>query len=142
MCGINSHTYTWARVGRRVQVRPPVRPRPHDAYRTYRTHRTRPLSGCVPHTARDTPHIPHLKKMAAQITTKTIRATPDNVTEMRDLVKRWPQLNGLVRHLQEQNLFPGLRGLQITLTGRPEWVAKGLGAVQPSEAVKAQESAQ
>lgn len=79
--------------------------------------------------------------MAAQITTKTIRATPDNATEMRDLVKRWPQLNGLVRHLQEQNLFPGLRGLQITLTGEPQWVAKGLGAVQPSEPVKTQESA-
>ena len=79
--------------------------------------------------------------MAAQITTKTIRATPENADEVRAMVKRWPQLNGLVRHLQEQNLFPGLRGLQITLTGAPQWVAKGLGAVQPSEPVKTPESA-
>lgn len=74
--------------------------------------------------------------MAAQTITKTIRATPDNAPEMRDLVKRWPQLNDLVRSLQAQNLFPGLRGLQITLTGHPDWIAKGLGAVQPSEPVK------
>ena len=63
-----------------------------------------------------------------------IRCTPENAAEMRDLVKRWPQLDGLVRDLQAQGMFPGLRALQITLTGPAEQVAKGLAGVMPENA--------
>lgn len=65
-----------------------------------------------------------------------IRCTPENAAEMRDLVKRWPQLDGLVRGLQEQGMFPGLRGLQITLTGDEKHVAKGLAGVMAENAPK------
>jgi len=83
-------------------------------------------------TAQDTTH-------AAQAQ-KVIRCTPENAAEMRDLVKRWPELHDLVQSLQAQGLFPGLRGLQITLTGEKEWVERGLGAVMaksPPNAFKA-----
>lgn len=60
---------------------------------------------------------------------RVIHCTPENAAEMRDLVKRWPQLDTLVHSLQGQGVFPGLRGLQITLTGTDEWVAQGLSAV-------------
>lgn len=63
-----------------------------------------------------------------------IRCTPDNAAEMRDLVKRWPELDSLVRSLQAQGLFPGLRALQITLTGSEEQVAKGLAGVMAENA--------
>ena len=66
-----------------------------------------------------------------------IRCTPENAAEVRDLVKRWPELDSLVRGLQAQGMFPGLRGLQITLTGREEWVGKGLGAVMAQNAPQA-----
>ena len=65
---------------------------------------------------------------------RVIRCTPENAAEMRDLVKRWPQLDALVHSLQGQGVFPGLRGLQITLTGSDEWVGKGLGAVMEENA--------
>lgn len=65
-----------------------------------------------------------------------IRCTPDNAAEMRALVKRWPQLNTLVTSLQTQGVFPGLRGLQITLTGSEEFVGKGLVGVMPENAAK------
>lgn len=66
-----------------------------------------------------------------------IRCTQDNAADMRDLVKRWPQLDGLVRSLQAQGVFPGLRALQITLTGSETQVAKGLGGVMPKNAASA-----
>lgn len=68
---------------------------------------------------------------------RVIRCTPENAPEMRALVARWPALDTLVRSLQAQNAFPGLRGLQATLTGPEEWVAKGLGAVVPENAAAA-----
>lgn len=61
--------------------------------------------------------------------TALIRCTPENAGEMRDLVQRWPELNALVRSLQAQGLFPGLRALQIRLTGDEKQVAKGLPGV-------------
>lgn len=57
---------------------------------------------------------------------RVIRCTPDNAAEFRDLIKRWPELQTLIRHTQAQGLFPGLRALRITLTGAPEMVSKGL----------------
>ena len=60
---------------------------------------------------------------------KTIACTPANAAQMQRLVKAWPELHALVQHLQAQELFPGLRGLSITLTGSDEHVARGLGAL-------------
>lgn len=68
--------------------------------------------------------------------TRTIRCTPDNAFEMQQFVKNWPELHALVQHLQAQNLFPGLRGLSITLTGPESFVCKGLAALDPKNAPK------
>ena len=65
---------------------------------------------------------------------RVIRCTPDNAPEFRDLIKRWPELSDLVRGLQAQGLFPGLRAMQIRLTGGDEWVGKGVAAIQPQNA--------
>lgn len=69
-----------------------------------------------------------------------IRCTPENASEMRALVQRWPELNALVKNLQAQGLFPGLRGLRITLTGDEKQVAKGLAGVMPQNAPEAAKS--
>ena len=42
-----------------------------------------------------------------------------------------------MRGLQEQGMFPGLRALQITLTGSEEQVAKGLAGVMAENAPQA-----
>lgn len=68
---------------------------------------------------------------------KVIRCTPDNAAEMQRMVKAWPQLHALVQNLQAQNLFPGLRGLTVTLTGSEQFVAKGLAAVTQTNAPQA-----
>ena len=60
---------------------------------------------------------------------KVIACTEENAAQMRQVVKQWPALNGLVSGLQAQGVFPGLRGLQITLSGSAEVVGKGLGAL-------------
>lgn len=75
--------------------------------------------------------------MTEKNTKAVIRCTPENAADMRDLVKRWPQLDTLVRGLQAQGMFPGLRSLQITLTGDEKQVAKGLAGVMPENAPNA-----
>ena len=76
--------------------------------------------------------------MAQQTTvTRHIAATPANAAAMRDFVRAWPELHALVQQLQADNLFPGLRSLQISLTGAPQWVAKGLGAALLENATQA-----
>lgn len=65
---------------------------------------------------------------------KTIRCTPDNAAQMQRVVKAWPELHALVQSLQAQELFPGLRGLSITLTGDDAHLAGGLGALLPENA--------
>lgn len=65
---------------------------------------------------------------------RTIAATPGNAAAMRDLIRAWPNLHALVQQLQADGLFPGLRGLQISLVGAPEWVAQGLAAPLPENA--------
>lgn len=67
---------------------------------------------------------------------KTIRCTPENAAQMQQVVKNWPELHALVKDLQAQGLFPGLRGLQITLTGSPGSLAAGLDALTPGNASK------
>lgn len=59
---------------------------------------------------------------------QTIRCTPENAAEFQRLVKNDPDLLALVQNLQAQNLFPGLRGMSITLTGPKEQRALGLSA--------------
>lgn len=68
---------------------------------------------------------------------KVIRCTPENAAAMQQAVKAWPELHALVQDLQAQNLFPGLRALQITLTGNEQFVAKGLAAVAEINATRA-----
>ena len=68
---------------------------------------------------------------------KVIRCTPDNAAAMQQAVKAWPELHALVQALQAQDLFPGLRALQITLTGDAATVGKGLAAVAQINATRA-----
>ena len=64
---------------------------------------------------------------------RVIRCTQDNAADMRALVRRWPALQSLVTGLQAEGMFPGLRGLTITLEGPREWVDQGLAAELPLE---------
>lgn len=59
---------------------------------------------------------------------QTIRCTPENAAEFQRMVKNDPTLLALVQQLQAQNLFPGLRGFSLTLTGPAEQRALGVGA--------------
>jgi hypothetical protein len=65
---------------------------------------------------------------------KTILCTPENAAQFQRVVRAWPQLHATVLALQAQNLFPGLRAVEITLTGSEEHCAKGLGALMPENA--------
>ena len=67
---------------------------------------------------------------------RTIRCTPENGAEFQQVVRAWPQLHATVLALQAQNLFPGLRAVEITLTGSDEHCAKGLGALLPESALE------
>ena len=60
---------------------------------------------------------------------RVIACTEENAAQMREVVKQWPQLNALVKGLQAQGVFPGLRGMRVTLTGSEATVAKGLDAL-------------
>lgn len=66
---------------------------------------------------------------SAPQTTRAIVCTPENAREFQQVVKAWPELHDLVQSLQGQDLFPGLRGLRITLTGSAEHCAQGLSAL-------------
>ena len=68
--------------------------------------------------------------------TRTIRCTPDNAAHMQRLVKNSPAMLALVQHLQAADLFPGLRGLSVTLRGPQSFVDGGLGAVEQLMASK------
>ena len=68
---------------------------------------------------------------------RTIRCTEHNAAQFQQLVKSWPELLGLVQSLQAQALFPGLRALSVTLSGPPDVLAQGLGAILPPNAPQA-----
>ena len=78
---------------------------------------------------------------AAQNHSRTIRCTPENAAQMRQVVQHWPEMLALVQSLQAQGLFPGLRGLEITLTGAPEYLDKGLAALIPENAPQRSDAA-
>ncbi|TXH90342.1 MAG: hypothetical protein E6Q78_05210 [Rhodoferax sp.] len=67
---------------------------------------------------------------------RTIRCTEENAAQMQQAVKNWPELHALVKDLHAANLIPGLRAVQITLSGPPEHLAKGLGALLPDNGAK------
>lgn len=69
--------------------------------------------------------------------TRRIVCTPANAPAMQQMVKQWPQLHMLVQHLQAQNVFPGLRGLSVTLTGGQTFVDAGVDAINRLNAAKA-----
>lgn len=58
-----------------------------------------------------------------------VRCTESNAADFRQLVREWPALGATVASLQKQGLFPGLRGLQITLTGDQQFVDGGVGSL-------------
>ncbi|MEG0921336.1 MAG: hypothetical protein RSD57_13630 [Comamonas sp.] len=60
---------------------------------------------------------------------KVIHCRESNAAEFRQLVREWPALGKTVEALQAQGLFPGLRGLQITLTGDQQFVDGGVASV-------------
>lgn len=68
---------------------------------------------------------------------RVVRCTETNAAEFMAMVNRWPELRSLVRSLRDADLFPGLRGMQVTLTGAPEWVAGGLASVAAGCSAKA-----
>lgn len=75
-------------------------------------------------------------KARAPAATRTIRCTPDNARDMQQMVKQWPELHALVQDLQAQGVFPGLRGLSVTLTGPELFLSKGVAAVNDLNAPK------
>jgi hypothetical protein len=68
--------------------------------------------------------------------TQTIRCTPENLAEFRQTVKGWRELHQIVDELIANDLFGGLRGVQITLTGDKSTVDKGLAGVREITAQK------
>ncbi|MBB6578459.1 hypothetical protein HNP33_002541 [Comamonas odontotermitis] len=58
-----------------------------------------------------------------------VRCTESNAADFRQLVSEWPSLAATVASLQKQGLFPGLRGMQITLTGDQQFVDGGVGSL-------------
>lgn len=73
---------------------------------------------------------------------RVIGCTPENAAQMKRVVQGWPQLHGLVKQLQEADLFPGLRAVQITLTGSAEFVGQGLDALDPEKRAESLQSRQ
>jgi hypothetical protein len=71
---------------------------------------------------------------------KTIKCTAENVDEMKKVVREWPELHALVKKLQVEGLFPGLRSLQITLRGEKSWVDGGLAGLSPKNAPEGRNS--
>lgn len=74
--------------------------------------------------------------------TRVIRCTEENQAEFKALLSDWPELRGVIKGLQAQGMFPGLRCLQIAITGTPEALAKGLGAIPPSNSPKTAQKVQ
>ena len=69
-----------------------------------------------------------------ELVTSRIRCTPENAAEFAQTVKEWPELHDLAKNLHAKGLLPGLRNVQITITGAPQEVAKGLAAVRAQNA--------
>lgn len=130
-----AHSHAGVRVCRRAHVRTPVRLYPaHSAH----TAHTSIHAGLRAFARRTTSPTPRTKEMMdCQPVEKVIRCTEENAPEFKQALRDWPELGTLCRDLMAQGVFPGLRGLQITLTGTKEGVAQGLGAIPALIASKA-----
>lgn len=90
----------------------------------------------TPQHAQHIPHTCFLKGNEMVEEKRVIACTQENVAQMRRIVENWPALHELVDGLQKQGCFPGLRGLQITLTGHPSALARGLDVLEGESAVQ------
>lgn len=126
------------RVCRRAHLRTPVRLYPaHTAHTAHvNTHAGLRVFAC----RTISPTHCTKEKMDCQQVKKTIRCTEDNLPEFKQALHDWPELNSLCRDLIAQGVFPGLRSMQITLSGSPEIVAQGLGAIPALIAAKASQT--
>lgn len=66
-----------------------------------------------------------------------IACTQDNVQEFREVVKAWPEVHDLVKSLQAQGLFPGLRAMRITPLGDAKTLGDVLASLQAENAPEA-----
>lgn len=71
----------------------------------------------------------------------TVRCTPDNAAQFRELVNSWPELHTLVRELQGQDLFPGLRALQATVCSSDNADLQGDVVAHLAQRLRAEEGA-
>ncbi|ARV17493.1 hypothetical protein AEP_00533 [Curvibacter sp. AEP1-3] len=128
-------SHAGVRVCRRAHVRTPVRLYPaHTAH----TAHVNAHAGLRVFACRTTSPTSRTKEMMdCQPVKKTIRCTEENLPEFKQALRDWPELGTLCRDLIAQGVFPGLRRLQITLTGSKEGVAQGLGAIPALIASKA-----
>jgi hypothetical protein len=149
MCGVKSLIYmgcaacaasfavshAGVRVCRRAHVRTPVRLYPaHTAH----TAHANAHAGLRVFARRTTSPTRCTKEMMyCPPVKKTIRCTEENLPEFKQALRDWPELSTLCRDLIAQGVFPGLRSLQITLTGTPKGVAHGLGSIPALIAYKA-----
>ncbi len=124
------HVHVCARVCREVVYMPHM---PHMPHTPIHIKHLRDVHAA--HVAAHASRMPHtvsfsffLKKVGGWMGQRTIRCTAENAKEFQELVKADPELLALVQGLQAQNLFPGLRGLSVTVTGDEKTLAKGLGA--------------
>lgn len=67
--------------------------------------------------------------MVDRVVTQAIACTPENKAEFRAAIRRWPEVDALMLDLHAQGFLPGLRAVQITLTGPSQQVSKGLEAI-------------
>lgn len=111
---------------------------PHIPHIPHTPYESTTYKKVIPHI--HTAHTAHPSPIETFEEKAVIRCNAENAGEVRALVRRWPELNALVESLQEQGVFPGLRALQITLTGSAEQVAKGLAGGLPENAPQAPQS--
>lgn len=70
----------------------------------------------------------NLPPLANSQVTRKISCVEHNAAQFQRIVKTTPELLDLVKSLQSQRLFPGLKAMSVTVTGPPALVAKGLDA--------------
>lgn len=141
LCALS--TYTGAQAGACTHMHAGVRrcTSVHSAHSAHSAHlmhikhlRHRHGAHIAAHHAAHISTTPFLKEKEMEEEKKrVIGCTPENAAQMKCVVQGWPQLHGLVKQLQAADLFPGMRAMQITLTGSAEFVGQGLDALDPEK---------
>lgn len=87
-------------------------------------------TSCRTHAAQmpHTPSIHFFSEKEGMVMKRRILCTEENAKEVQALVKRDADLLALVKGLQEQGMFPGLRAMVFTIEGDEQTIAKGLAA--------------